>query len=60
MVSPDSVETLVNLLKNNEMVKSVSYEDKEYEELINVKLVFFFLLILLSIEWVSRKRSGEI
>lgn len=60
MVFPPQILELAKLIKANENVKTISYEDRKYEEPINVKLVFFIILGLLSVEWFSRKRSGEV
>ena len=60
MIFPDEVSQLPELIKANENVKTISYEGRKYEELINMKILFFLILALLSIEWFSRKRNGEI
>lgn len=60
MVFPAQLQELAKLIKSNENVKSVSYEDRKFEELINLKLVFFLILALLTVEWFARKRSGEV
>ncbi|SKB52384.1 BatA domain-containing protein [Daejeonella lutea] len=60
MVFPSQLMDLARLIKANENVKTVSYEDRKYEEPINLKLVFFIILTLLSVEWFSRKRNGEV
>ncbi|MGB4400708.1 MAG: hypothetical protein WBJ10_15150 [Daejeonella sp.] len=60
LVFPAQIMDLVKLIKTNENVKTVSYEDRKYEEPINLKLVFFIILALLTIEWFSRKRNGEV
>ncbi|MEJ7694322.1 MAG: hypothetical protein WKF69_15000, partial [Daejeonella sp.] len=60
MVFPQQILDLAKLIKANENVKTVSYEDRKYEEPINIKLVFFIILALLSVEWFSRKRNGEV
>ena len=60
MVFPAQVLDLAKLIKANENVKTVSYEDRKYEEPINLKLIFFLILALLTVEWFSRKRSGEV
>jgi hypothetical protein len=60
MIYPDEVSQLPELIKANENVKTISYEGRKYEELINMKILFFLILALLSIEWFSRKRNGEI
>jgi hypothetical protein len=60
MVFPSQMMDLAQLIKANENVKTVSYEDRKYEEPINLKLVFFIILVLLTVEWFSRKRYGEV
>jgi hypothetical protein len=60
MIFPVQLQDLPKLIKANETVKTVSYEDRKYEELINLKVIFFLILTLLTIEWFSRKRNGEV
>jgi len=56
----------VDLLKiadeilKNENIKTISYEDRKYDELINIKWLFGLILALLSVEWFLRKRNGEL
>ncbi|WP_411275181.1 hypothetical protein [Daejeonella sp.] len=60
MVFPAQVLDIAKLIKANENVKTVSYEDRKYEEPINLKLIFYLMLALLTVEWFSRKRIGEV
>ncbi|MHB1179256.1 MAG: hypothetical protein ACYCZO_13095 [Daejeonella sp.] len=60
MIFPDQLQELPKLIKANENVKTVSYEDRKYEEPINLKLIFFLILALLTVEWFTRKRNGEV
>ena len=60
MLFPAQLDELPALIKANEQVKSVFYENPKYSELIDLKLLFFMILALLSLEWLSRKRNGEI
>ncbi len=60
MLFPSQLDELPALIKANEQVKSVFYENPKYSELIDLKLLFFMILALLSLEWLSRKRNGEI
>lgn len=60
MLFPAQLDELPALIKKNEQVKSVFYENPKYSELIDLKLLFFVILALLSLEWLSRKRNGEI
>jgi hypothetical protein len=59
-VYPGQVEQLPKLIKANEQVKTVTYENRRYEDLINLKALFFAILTFLTIEWFCRKRSGEV
>lgn len=45
-------------LKKKEDIRSVSYSQKRLDEVINLKLIFTLILLLLTIEWFMRKRSG--
>lgn len=60
MFMPDQLLSIADELERNDKIKTVSYEDRKYEELINFKSLFVFILILLSIEWFLRKRNGEV
>jgi hypothetical protein len=60
MVYPAQISSLEALLNKNEKVKTVSYEEKSYESLINLKWIFFLLMLMLSLEWFLRKRNGAI
>jgi len=60
MVYPDNISHLTGLINKNEKIKTVSYQDKTYQDLTDLKWVFFLLLLLLSTEWFLRKRNGVI
>ncbi|MDP9047948.1 MAG: hypothetical protein M3N14_07410 [Bacteroidota bacterium] len=60
MLMPDQISGLANLIRKNENIKTVVYEDKRYSDLVDVKWVFVLILMLLSLEWFLRKREGEI
>jgi ribosomal protein S24E len=44
----------------NENIQAVSYTNSKLDELINNKWIFFFILLLLSMEWFIRKWNGSI
>ncbi len=52
------INQLANDIMNREDLAAVIYSQKEVEDLINLKWLFFLLLGLLSIEWFFRKRLG--
>jgi hypothetical protein len=60
MVYPDNISSLTGLIKQNEKIKTISYQDKTYRDLADLKWVFFLLLLVLSTEWFLRKRNGVI
>lgn len=60
MFMPDQLLSIADELERNDQIKTVIYEDRKYEELINFKWLFAFILVLLSIEWFLRKRNGEV
>ncbi|MFD0792597.1 hypothetical protein ACFQZX_03150 [Mucilaginibacter litoreus] len=60
MLYPSQAGHLAQLIRQNENVKTIEYEDKHYSDLIDLKWVFFALLLLLSTEWFLRKREGEV
>ncbi|MOA69283.1 hypothetical protein D3C78_1973870 [compost metagenome] len=57
---PQDLLNLKDAIKGNEQIKTLTYEDRRYEELINFKWLFALIMALLTIEWFFRKRSGEI
>ncbi len=59
MVYPNQVNELAKMIRAREDIKPVSYEHKQLKDLINLKWVFFLLLLLVSAEWFLRKRSGS-
>lgn len=58
MLLPTQVNQLADLIRKNETIKTVEYEDKHYTDLIDVKWVFLLILLLISTEWFMRKREG--
>ncbi|MES2592051.1 MAG: hypothetical protein V4608_09215 [Bacteroidota bacterium] len=58
MVYPNELEKLTEQLNKRDDIKSVSYTQNKLSDLINLKWIFFLLLVLLSLEWFIRKRNG--
>ncbi len=58
MVYPQSMNTLAELIRNKKEIVPISYEHKQLNELINYKWLLALLLILLTGEWLLRKRAG--
>ncbi|RZK20676.1 MAG: hypothetical protein EOO86_03610 [Pedobacter sp.] len=57
---PADLLKIADEILKNENIKTISYEDRKYDEVINMKWVFGLILVLLSIEWFLRKRNGEL
>jgi len=57
---PDNLLKIADEILKNENIKTISYEDRKYDELINIKWLFGLILVLLSVEWFLRKRNGEL
>ncbi len=60
MLMPSQMGLLADLIRKNENVKTVVYENKHYSDLVDLKWIFVLILILLGTEWFIRKREGEI
>ncbi|TAH00571.1 MAG: hypothetical protein EAZ15_08795 [Sphingobacteriales bacterium] len=58
MVYPNQIQNLEKLIANSTQVKTIVHQDVQYQDLINLKWLFFILLSLLSVEWFLRKRNG--
>jgi hypothetical protein len=60
MLYPAQINQLADLIRKNDNIKTVVYEDKHYSDIIDVKWLFVLILLLLSGEWFLRKREGEV
>jgi hypothetical protein len=59
MVFPDSIMNLKKMLMDREDIRPVTYLQSKLEDFINLKWIFFLILLLVSTEWFLRKRSGS-
>lgn len=59
MFMPKNLLSIADEIEKSDQVKTISYEDRKYEELINIKWLFALFLVLLTTEWFLRKRNGE-
>ncbi len=55
---PNQAEQLISDLKNNNQLKATSYFQEMINEMLNLKWLFFVVLLLLSVEWFLRKFWG--
>ncbi|HNR19752.1 MAG TPA: hypothetical protein PKN75_11005 [Bacteroidia bacterium] len=58
MFYPLQMSLIIDEVKAKEDVKPVSYYHKKLRDFISLKSIFALLIILLTIEWFLRKRSG--
>jgi len=58
MVYPAQLDQLAEKIKQREDIKPVIYNPKKLVDLVELKWIFFVLLLLLSAEWFMRKRNG--
>lgn len=60
LFKPENLLKIEDELDKNGQLKTISYEDRRYDELISLKWLFALVLLLLTIEWFLRKRNGEV
>jgi hypothetical protein len=58
MMMPKEMNSLSQLIAQNNEVVTVSYEFNKLTDLIELKWLIWLLLIFLGSEWLLRKRSG--
>jgi hypothetical protein len=59
MFYPEDISEIINRIQENENIKAISYIEKDMIELINLKWIFFVLLLIISLEWFLRKYYGS-
>ncbi|MCD4791148.1 MAG: hypothetical protein K8R37_14225 [Bacteroidales bacterium] len=58
MVYPDQLDDLLEIIKTREDIKTISYTQKRFTEILNIPLLLILILSLLTAEWFIRKRAG--
>ncbi|MFP4470741.1 MAG: hypothetical protein ACLFPE_08660 [Bacteroidales bacterium] len=59
MIYPDQMVQFPEMLQQREDIKTITYSEKRYSELVNVFWIFLLILALLTTEWFIRKRGGS-
>ena len=54
----NELNKLADAVENDERITSILREETNYKDLINLKSIFFIVLLLVSIEWILRKMFG--
>jgi hypothetical protein len=60
MFYKNELQQLQKEILQSENIKSITYTHKKLIDLINLKWIFFLILILFSSEWFLRKRNGSV
>src|ERR1700757_3814547 len=55
---PKQLNDLQKKLLDNDNIKTLVHEQKQVNDFINLKVLFFILLVFLSLEWFIRKYNG--
>lgn len=55
---PKQLNDLQKKLLDNDNIKTLVHEQKQVNDFINLKALFFILLVFLSVEWFTRKYNG--
>lgn len=56
--SPGQADEIIDKIKNSNTLKPVSYFQEVVNELLNLRRIFFVIILLLSVEWFLRKYWG--
>ncbi len=56
----NQLEALQKAILETDSIKSITYSHKQLNELVNLKWIFFVILLLLSAEWFLRKYNGKV
>ncbi len=60
LVYKNQLEQLQKDILANDTIKSITYSHKQLTDLINLKWLFFIIVLLLSLEWFLRKYNGKV
>lgn len=56
----NQLEALQKTILETDSIKSITYSHKQLNELVNLKWIFFVILLMLSVEWFLRKYNGKV
>ena len=59
LISIDQMEDFPQIIKDREDIKTITYSEKRYLELVNVFWVFLIIIAVLATEWFIRKFNGS-
>ncbi len=56
----NQLDNLQKDILSSEQIKSITYSHKQLTDLVNLKWIFFLVVLMLSIEWFLRKYNGKV
>lgn len=56
----NQLEKLQKEISSSETIKSITYSHKQLTDLVNLKWIFYLIILLLSTEWFLRKQNGKV
>ena len=59
MLYPSEMLNIYDIIKSKEEIKTISYIEKKYSDVINLFWVLVIIIILMSSEWFIRKFMGS-
>ena len=60
LVYRNQIQQLASIINSNQNITSITYSHRQLTDLVQLKWLFFFILLLLSIEWFLRKYNGKV
>lgn len=58
MFYPSTMNKISSTISQNSTISSIIYEEHDLKDWIQIKWIFFVLILLLALEWFLRKRNG--
>ena len=58
LIAPAQVSKLPDMIRNRDDIASVVIQDKKLDDLISKPWLLALIILLLTLEWFARKRSG--
>ena len=60
MVAARELEQIGKLLRERDDMKTLVFSETSYSDMLNLPLIFIIIVLLLAVEWITRKYHGEV
>ena len=60
MVAARELEQIGKLLRERDDMKTLVFSETSYSDMLNLPLIFITIVLLLAVEWITRKYHGEV